>query len=159
MRPFCLRAREIEGSGTEGAIVAYYCAPPRRAAPRSARTQRRVIAGRCYGMQKAMAKGGLSKEDKMELLPIMDELEAVRPRSSPACRRGQSVARRSWLLTRARPSLQAKSAVREMGIENGKQGAAAVARFAKNVFSNADLEDRSGTANEQTLRAFMAATV
>ena len=81
MRPFCLRAREIEGSGTEGAIVAYYCAPPRRAAPRSARTQRRVIAGRCYRMQKAMAKGGLSKEDKMELLPIMDELEAVRPRS------------------------------------------------------------------------------
>ena len=69
------------------------------------------------------------------------------------------MARRSWLLTRARPSLQAKSAVREMGIENGKQGAAAVARFAKNVFSNADLEDRSGTANEQTLRAFMAATV
>ena len=48
---------------------------------------------------------------------------------------------------------------REMGIENGKQGAAAVARFAKNVFSNDDLEDRSGTANEQTLRAFMAATV
>jgi len=118
-----------------------------------------VIAGRCYGMQKAMAKGGLSKEDKMELLPIMDELEAVRPLSSPACRRGHSAARRSWLLTRARPSLQAKSAVREMGIENGKQGAAAVARFAKNVFSNADLEDRSGTANEQTLRAFMAATV
>ncbi len=34
-------------------------------------------AGRCYGMQKVMAKGGLTQADKMELLPFMDALEKV----------------------------------------------------------------------------------
>lgn len=33
--------------------------------------------GRCYGMQKVMAAGGLSQADKMELLPFMDALEKV----------------------------------------------------------------------------------
>ena len=102
MKAFCLRANEIDGTSTEGAIVAYYCAWLCCACPLLQRPGRWLVslfslsflastaagapanAGRCYGMQKVMAKGGLAQTDKMELLPFMDYLEKVSGSAAPA---------------------------------------------------------------------------
>ena len=52
---------------------------------------------------------------------------------------------------------QNKDEIREIGISEPKQGAAVVARFARNVFDMADTADRSNTADAQTVKTFMAA--
>ena len=52
---------------------------------------------------------------------------------------------------------QNKVEVQEIGISTPKQGAAVVAKYARNVFDQADTADRSNTADGHTVKAFMAA--
>ena len=54
MQPYYHRATEVEGTSTEGTVVAFYC--------------------RSQAMQKAIA-GKLGAEDKVQLIQLMDALE------------------------------------------------------------------------------------
>ena len=58
MRTFYRCASEVDGTSTEGTVVAYYC--------------------RCQAMQKVIAvgMGGMSPADKGQLMQLMDALEA-----------------------------------------------------------------------------------
>jgi len=54
---------------------------------------------------------------------------------------------------------QNKVEVRELGIATPAQGAAVVAKFARNVFDHADTEDRLGSPNGSTVQSLIAASV
>jgi hypothetical protein len=88
MRAYYARANEVEGTSTDGTIVAYYCAASVLTCGsvqccylRSSREG--AGTGRAYGFSKVVANmGALTPSEKQELMGYMDQLERVRTLSA-----------------------------------------------------------------------------
>lgn len=157
MKAFCLRANEIDGTSTDGAIVAYYCEldPCGAQACQSAALN---VAWR-QNVHRSVLRHAESDGERRALTGGQDGAAAIHGRPGKG-------AVTSLLASCGRPLLgshqrkllsQNKLEIREIGISEPKQGAAVVARLARNVFDMADTADRSNTADGQTVKTFMAA--
>ena len=78
MKSYYARANEIEGTSTDGSVVAYYCKAAQRIFSYITADFANMHEGRAYGFSKVVANmGTLSPGDKQELMQYMDLLENV----------------------------------------------------------------------------------